>query len=130
VFLSQPNQIERMLRDLGFDDSLKVAKSPINDRVRPSLDDATEEERKDPTVQSFKMQSYLGHINQIQPGRNIHVHARYFYVRDFVNEGEYAIHKLDTTDQLSDILVTYKDYKNFFKTPTTIVRMRIRCETE
>ena len=267
VFLSQPNQIDRMLRDLGFDDTLKVAKSPICDRVRPSLDDATAEERKDPTVQSFPMQSYLGHINHIQqgthpevsyalkvaskfatvfghkhinwvkhivrylkgaknmgimlkrvpaplrnllqllsdadhandpdtrksisgaigklggstifwkcvfqkivshssteselmaldtnatvgqylkwvawalgtkpdmpipifvdcsscidiatnpiqPGRNLHVHARYFYVRDFVNQGEYAIHKLDTSDQLSDILVTYKDYRNFSK---------------
>ena len=267
VFMSQPNQIERMLRDLGYDDSLKAAKSPVSDRTRPSLDDVTEEERSDPTIQSFKMQSHLGHINfiqqgthpeisyalkvaskyatvfgnrhiewvkhivrylkgaknmgislkrvhpslrrllqlltdadhandpdtrksisgaigkmggstifwksvfqkivshssteselmsldtgatigqylkwivwalgdkpalpipifidsnscldiatnPIQPGRNLHVHARYFYVRDFVKEGEYAIHWIASADQLSDILVTYKDYKNFSK---------------
>jgi hypothetical protein len=267
VFLSQPNQIERMLRDLNYDDTLKVAKSPVSERVRPSLDDATAEERKDPTIQSFPMQAHLGHINfiqqgthpevsyalklaskfatvfgrrhiewvkhivrylkgaknmgimlrrvpealrrilqilsdadhandpdtrrsisgmigklggstifwkcifqkivshssteselmsldmsatigqylkwiiwalgskptmpipifvdcsscidiatnPIQPGRNLHVHARYFYVRDFVNEGEYVIHKIDTSDQLSDILVTYKDFNNFSK---------------
>jgi hypothetical protein len=32
-----------------------------------------------------------------------------------VNDGEYVIHKIDTSDQLSDILVTYKDFNNFSK---------------
>ena len=46
--------------------------------------------------------------NPVQPGRNLHVHARFFYIRDFVEEGEYEILHLRTDKQLSDVLVTHK----------------------
>ena len=53
--------------------------------------------------------------NPIQPGRNLHVHARYFYIRDCVIDGTYVIRHVGTHNQISDILVTYKDYPNFAK---------------
>ena len=53
--------------------------------------------------------------NPIQPGRNVHVHARYFYVRDFVLSKEYAIVKIDTSDQISDVLVTFKSNATFIR---------------
>ena len=30
--------------------------------------------------------------NPIQSGRNLHMHARYFYVRDMIKAGEYILH--------------------------------------
>ena len=51
--------------------------------------------------------------NPIQSGRNLHMHARYFYVRDMVALGEYALHHLGTNDMVSDILVTFKRGPNF-----------------
>jgi hypothetical protein len=53
--------------------------------------------------------------NPIQPGRNVHVHARYFYVRDFVLSKEYVIVKIDTSDQISDVLVTFKSNATFIR---------------
>ena len=46
---------------------------------------------------------------------NVHVHARYFYVRDFVLSKEYAIVKIDTSDQISDVLVTFKSNATFIR---------------
>jgi hypothetical protein len=46
--------------------------------------------------------------NPIQPGRNVHIHARYFYVRDLVNSGDIAIYYLPTDDQIADIGCAYK----------------------
>ena len=51
--------------------------------------------------------------NPVQPGRNLHVHARFFYIRDFVEEGEYEITHLRTDRQLSDVLVTHKSKHTF-----------------
>ena len=53
--------------------------------------------------------------NPIQPGRNLHIHARYFYVRDFVVDQEYIIVKIGTDDQVADILVTFKDFPTFHR---------------
>ena len=53
--------------------------------------------------------------NPVQPGRNLHVHARFFYIRDYVEEGEYEILHLRTDRQLSDVLVTHKS-KHVFLT--------------
>ena len=52
-------------------------------------------------------------VNPIQPGRNVHVHARYFYVRQLVMEGLYHINYLSSTNQPADLLVTYKNDKQF-----------------
>ena len=51
--------------------------------------------------------------NPIQPGRNCHVHARYFYVRDLVADKEISLVKVATADNLADLMVTYKDPTNF-----------------
>ena len=51
----------------------------------------------------------------VQPGRNLHVHARFFYVRDFVRDGEYEIRHLRTDRQLSDVLVTHKSDHTFLR---------------
>jgi hypothetical protein len=45
--------------------------------------------------------------NPLQPNRNVHVHARYFYVRDLI------VDKENTDDQVSDVLVTFKTYETF-----------------
>ena len=50
--------------------------------------------------------------NPIQNGRNLHMHARYFYVRDMIKEGEYLLHYLSTKDMISDVLVTFKGGPN------------------
>jgi len=47
--------------------------------------------------------------NPIKTGRNLHMHARYFYIRDMVyHDEEYVLIQLPTTEQISDVLVTYK----------------------
>ena len=51
--------------------------------------------------------------NPVQPGRNLHIDARYFYVRDCVLRKIYEIKHLRSKDQLSDILCTFKDTANF-----------------
>ena len=51
--------------------------------------------------------------NPIQPGRNLHVHARYFYVRDLVQEEVYDIMHLPSALQIADVLATFKGGANF-----------------
>ena len=53
--------------------------------------------------------------NPIQAGRNLHIHARYFYMRDHVVDQEYALVKIATEDQISDVLVTFKDFPTFHR---------------
>ena len=53
--------------------------------------------------------------NPIQAGRNLHIHARYFYMRDFVVDQEYALVKIGTDDQVPDVLVTFKDFPTFHR---------------
>ena len=52
-------------------------------------------------------------INPVQAGRNKHVHARYFYVRDLVKSGEYVIVHLRTDEQVSDVLCANKGTARF-----------------
>ena len=52
-------------------------------------------------------------VNPVQAGRNKHVHARYFYVRDLVKNGEYVIVHLRTDEQISDVLCANKGTKRF-----------------
>jgi hypothetical protein len=51
--------------------------------------------------------------NPIQSGRNLHVHARYFYVRDLVYEDQFRIEKIPTELQVADIGCTFKGVKPF-----------------
>ena len=51
--------------------------------------------------------------NPIAPKRNLHVHARFFYIRDLVLNGDYAIHHLATAKQVADLLCSYKGEENF-----------------
>jgi hypothetical protein len=51
--------------------------------------------------------------NPIQSGRNLHVHARYFYVRDLVYDDKFIIEHLPTDLQLADIGCTYKGSASF-----------------
>ena len=53
--------------------------------------------------------------NPLQPGRNLHVHARFFYVRDLVYEGEAKVYYLPTADQVADIGCSDKGADNFLR---------------
>ena len=51
--------------------------------------------------------------NPIQSGRNHHVHARYFYVRDLVYDDQFVIEKIPTEMQVADIGCSFKGNSNF-----------------
>ena len=51
--------------------------------------------------------------NPVQNHRNCHIHARYFYVRDLIQDGVVVIEKVDTALQLADLLCTFKSVDNF-----------------
>jgi hypothetical protein len=51
--------------------------------------------------------------NPIQNHRNCHIHARYFYVRDLINDEVISLVKVDTSLQLADLLCTFKSVANF-----------------
>ena len=53
--------------------------------------------------------------NPIQPGRNLHLHARYFAMRDLKHFGILQPTKLGTDDQIADILVSFKGAANFLR---------------
>jgi hypothetical protein len=51
--------------------------------------------------------------NPVNKNRNLHIHARYFYVRDLVQAGFYNIWHLESKHQLADIIVSFKGTENF-----------------
>ena len=51
--------------------------------------------------------------NPIQAGRNLHVHARYFYVRDLVYDDQFQIVHLPTDIQVADVGCTFKGGPSF-----------------
>jgi hypothetical protein len=51
--------------------------------------------------------------NPVHHGRNLHVHARFFYVRDLVLNKEYTVDHIASADQISDVLCSYKGKPNF-----------------
>jgi hypothetical protein len=51
--------------------------------------------------------------NPLQSGRNLHVHARYFYVRDLVYDDRFIIEKIPTELQVADIGCTFKGSSTF-----------------
>jgi hypothetical protein len=59
--------------------------------------------------------------NPVQPGRNLHIHARYFYVRDLVARQELMVVKIHTNDQLADILVSFKSFETFLRLRTLLL---------
>ena len=59
--------------------------------------------------------------NPVQPGRNLHIHARYFYVRDLVTRKELIIVKIHTDDQPADILVSFKSFETYHRLRTLLM---------
>ena len=53
--------------------------------------------------------------NPVQSGRNLHVHAKYFYVRDLTYDGLCNIMWLRTDLQVADIGCSYKGTANFIR---------------
>ena len=51
--------------------------------------------------------------NPIAPKRNLHVHARFFYIRDLTLNGDFSLYHLSTKKQVSDILCSNKGEANF-----------------
>jgi hypothetical protein len=51
--------------------------------------------------------------NPVHPDRNLHIHARYFYIRDLVEGRHYVIKHAPSEDMIADILCTYKSPANF-----------------
>ena len=67
-----------------------------------------------------KIQVYVDNLgtisiasNPVQAGRNMHVHARYFYVRDLVYDEQFDIMPLQSELQVADIGCSFKGAKNF-----------------
>ena len=61
--------------------------------------------------------------NPIQPGRNLHVHARYFYCRDLHRAGLVQLCHLRTARMISDVLCSYKGFPNF----ETLSQLLMNC---
>ena len=59
--------------------------------------------------------------NPVQSGRNLHVHARYYYVRDLVYEEEAEICKIPTDLQVADVWCTFKGTDTFRKLRTVLM---------
>jgi hypothetical protein len=51
--------------------------------------------------------------NPLHSGRNVHVHARYFYVRDLVYDNSFVNEKLPTGLHVADIGCTFKGSHTF-----------------
>ena len=51
--------------------------------------------------------------NPVQAGRNVHVHARYFYVRDLVYDEQLEVLPLPSDLQIADIGCSYNGTTNF-----------------
>ena len=51
--------------------------------------------------------------NPVQAGRNLHVHARYFYVRDLAYAGSVQVVHLPTDQQVADVGCTFKGGPSF-----------------
>ena len=51
--------------------------------------------------------------NFIPSSRSSHIHMRYFYVRQLHDELKIELVRIDTKEQLADVLVTFKDKHNF-----------------
>lgn len=46
--------------------------------------------------------------NPLQPGRNLHVHARFFFIKQLTGWKDYKIWHLPSGEQVADIMVTFK----------------------
>ena len=53
--------------------------------------------------------------NPVQAGRNLHVHARYFYVRDLAYSGAVMVIHLPTARQVADVGCTFKGGPSYLK---------------
>jgi hypothetical protein len=80
-----------------------------------ALHGPTSEDQRD--IQIYVDNAGTLHIanNPVQPGRNHHVHAKYYYVRDLVYGGKVSTLKIGTDDQIADVGCTYKGGHSFEK---------------
>ena len=53
--------------------------------------------------------------------KNLHVHARYFYVRDLVYDDQFVIEKIPTELQVADIGCTFKGSNTFLSLKTYLM---------
>lgn len=53
--------------------------------------------------------------NPIQNGRNRHIHARYYYVRDLIDDHTIQLNKVPSEHNRADLLATYKDAATFIR---------------
>ena len=51
--------------------------------------------------------------NPVHPDRNLHIHARYFYIRDLVEGKHYVILHAPSYDMIADLLCTFKSNDTF-----------------
>ena len=51
--------------------------------------------------------------NPVHPDRNLHIHARYFYIRDLVEGKHYILRHAPSKEMIADILCTFKSPSNF-----------------
>jgi hypothetical protein len=51
--------------------------------------------------------------NPVQSGRNLHVHARYYYVRDLVYDDQFGVYHLPTGLQVADVGCIFKGGPSF-----------------
>ena len=63
--------------------------------------------------------------NPVQPGRDRHIHARYFYVRDCVAAGSFRVRHIRSELQVADILCSFKGMPNF----RTLLALIMGCAT-
>jgi len=68
--------------------------------------------------------------NPVQSGRNLHVHARYFYVRDLVYERKVALNWIRTELQIGDVGCSYKGVANFIFLRDLIIGCARVCTDE
>jgi hypothetical protein len=53
--------------------------------------------------------------NPVQPGRNLHVHARFYYCRDLHYAGLIAVCNIPTDEQVADVGCTFKGGPSFLR---------------
>jgi hypothetical protein len=68
--------------------------------------------------------------NPIQAGRNLHVHARYFYVRDLVYGGTVIVVHLPTAMQVADVGCTFKGGLSFRRLREYLMECARVCHDE
>ena len=67
--------------------------------------------------------------NPVHPDRNLHIHARFFYIRQLVEGKHYVIAHAPSYDMLADILCTFKSPDNFVRLYTLLMNNATYVQT-